>query len=108
MLYVENTTDAQPLFVPRSRIEIVGDLTLKIRSTVGLEYPVEAEALDLNTSALYYRIAVELPEGVANGEYEYTLADETGTLSQGIVYVGGLLSPVQLDQPITYEQYEIN
>lgn len=108
MLYIENITDAQPLFVPRSRAGIVGDLVLKIRSTVGLDYPVVTKALDLNTSDLYYRIAVELPEGIPNGEYEYTLSDGSGTLSQGIVYVGGLLSPVQLDTPITYEQYEIN
>lgn len=108
MLYVENKTDAQPLFVPRSRPGIAGDLFLKIRSTVGLDYPVETKALDLDISSLYYRIAVALPEGIADGEYEYTLSDGTGTLASGIIYVGGLISPQQMETPITYEQYEID
>lgn len=108
MIYLENTTDAQPLFVPRSRADVTGDLVLKMRSTVGLETVVDVEAIDLNTSALYYRLAVALPEGIAQGEYEYTLSDDTGALSTGIAYVGTLTRPVQHDTPITYEQYEIN
>ena len=108
MIYLENTTDAQPLFVPRSRADVVGDLVLKVRSTVGLETVVDVEAIDLNTSNLYYRMAVVLPEGVAQGEYEYSLSDDTGALSTGIIYVGELSRPTQHDTTITYEQYEIN
>lgn len=108
MIYLENTTEAQPLFVPRSRADVVGELVLKVRSTVGLETVVDVEAIDLNTSNLYYRLAVVLPEGVAQGEYEYTLSDDTGALSTGIIYVGELSRPTQHDTTITYEQYEIN
>ena len=108
MIYLENTTDAQPLFVPRSRADVVGELVLKVRSTVGLETVVDVEAIDLNTSNLYYRLAVVLPEGVAQGEYEYSLSDDTGALSTGIIYVGELSRPTQHDTTITYEQYEIN
>ena len=107
MVYLENTTEAQPLFLPRSRAEVVGDLTLTLRSTVGLEVVVNAEAIDLNTSALYYRVAVALPADLAEGEYEYTLTDEVGTLSTGIAYVGELARPTETDTNIEYEQIEI-
>ena len=107
MVYISNITDSQPIFVPRSRPGISGRLILKLRSTVGLEYVVEAETLDLDVSSLYYRIAVVLPEGVPDGEYEYTLTDNTGTLSSGIVYVGAFDQPRQTDNTITYEQTEI-
>ena len=108
MIYLEDTPGAQPLFVPRSRADVVGDLVLKIRSTVGLETVVDVDAIDLNTSALYYRLAVALPDGIAQGEYEYSLSDDTGALSTGIIYVGTLTAPTQHDTTITYEQYEIN
>lgn len=107
MIYLENTTAAQPLFIPRSKAETIGRLTLKMRSTVGLEIVVDAEALDLDTSELYYRVAVALPEGAADGEYEYTLTDDTGVLSTGIAYVGQLARPEETDNEIRYEQTEI-
>ena len=109
MIYLSNTTDAQPLFVPKSQQDVAGDLTLVVKSTVGLETVVDVDAIDLQSSALYYRIAVALPDGLPDGEYEYTLADDHGALSEGIIYVGTLTAPtIEHDTPITYEQYEIN
>ncbi|MBR1575856.1 MAG: hypothetical protein IJ654_05330 [Bacteroidales bacterium] len=107
MVYLANTTEAQPLFVPRSRAEVVGDLMLTLRSTVGLAIVVDTDAIDLNTSALYYRIAVALPGGLAEGEYEYTLSDAAGVLSTGIAYVGELDQPTETDNAIIYEQIEL-
>lgn len=107
MVYLENTTEAQPLFIPRSRAEVVGSLALTLRSTVGLEIVVDAEAIDLDTTPLYYRVAVALPDGIAEGEYEYTLADDTGALATGIAYIGELADPTETDTEIRYEQTEI-
>jgi hypothetical protein len=107
MVYLENTTEAQPLFIPRSRAEVVGDITLTLRSTVGLEIVVNAEAIDLNTSALYYRVAVALPADLAAGEYEYTLTDDTGKIATGVAFIGTLSRPTETDNTITYEQTEI-
>lgn len=107
MVYLENTTEAQPLFIPRSRADVFGRLTLALRSTVGLEIVVDAETIDLDTTPLYYRVAVALPEGAATGEYEYTLADETGILASGVAYVGTLAQPTETDNTIQYEQTEI-
>jgi hypothetical protein len=108
MVYLKNTTEAQPLFVPKSRGEAIGDLVLTLRSTVGLEYVIDAEeAIDLNTSQLYHRIAVVLPEDVAVGEYEYELSDDAGTLSTGLAFIGDLDKAQQTDNTIQYEQTEI-
>ena len=107
MVYLENTTEARPLFIPRSRADVFGRLTLALRSTVGLEIVVDAEAIDLDTTPLYYRVAVALPEGTATGEYEYTLADKTGTIASGVAYVGTLAQPTETDNTIQYEQTEI-
>lgn len=107
MVYLENTTEAQPLSIPRSRADVFGRLTLALRSTVGLEIVVDAEAIDLDTTPLYYRVAVALPEGTVTGEYEYTLADKTGTLASGVAYVGTLAHPTETDNTIQYEQTEI-
>lgn len=107
MFYLENTTEAQPLFIPRSRAESFGRLTLALRSTVGLEIIVDAEAIDLDTTQLYYRVAVALPDGTAQGEYEYTLSDDTGALATGIAYIGDLDRPTETDNTITYEQTEL-
>lgn len=107
MVYLENTNEAQPLFIPRSRADVTGSLTLTLRSTVGLAVVVDAEAIDLDTSPLYYHVAVALPDGIAEGEYEYTLADETGALATGVAYVGELADPIETDTDIRYEQTEI-
>lgn len=107
MVYLENTNEAQPLFIPRSRADVTGSLTLTLRSTVGLAVVVDAEAIDLDTSPLYYHVAVALPDGIAEGEYEYTLADDTGALATGIAYIGELADPTETDTEIRYEQTEI-
>lgn len=107
MIYLTNTTNAQPLFIPKNT-DATGDLTLTVRSTVGLDTPVDVEVLDLNTSDLYYRVGVTLPEGIANGEYEYTLEDESTTISTGVLIVGDYTTTrTQKNIPVTYEQYEI-
>ena len=48
---------------------------------------------------------VELQEGVPSGEYEYTLSDEVGVLSTGLLVVGDLEIPTEYNKEIAYEQY---
>lgn len=108
MIYLDYTTAPQPLFVPKSRRETSGELRLTLKGTVGLETVVDAEAIDLETSALYYRIAVVLPSDIATGEYEYTLADGDGTLSSGVAVIRATVDAKQYDTSISYEQYESN
>lgn len=105
MIYLDKTTAAQPLYIPRSVRGVEGALSLTLRSTVGLSVVLDVDPIDLDTSSLYYRLAVSLPEGIAVGEYEYTLADLTGDLATGLAWVGTLNKPTEYDTSIEYEQY---
>lgn len=108
MIYLNNTTEAQAVFIPRDT-EASGLLRLKMRSTVGLDIPVSVAAIDLDVHRLCYQLGITLPEGIAPGEYEYTLTADGETVSTGVMVVTeGEKKPEQYNNEITYEQYEGN
>lgn len=106
MIYLQNITDAQAVFVPKS-LPASDDPHLEFvaRNTIDLDIKVDVEAIDLDISSLYFEIAVTLPAGMPIGEYEYTLTDNGMILSTGILIVGNLQRPSQTEIPIEYEQY---
>lgn len=109
MLYLNKTSDAQRVFIPRGIVPPSGGLVLRLRSTVELDTVLDAVVLDVMTSPQYYAIAVALPEDTAVGEYHYHLATESGVeLACGLAQVGEYDRPaaVQYDKPIYYEQYK--
>ena len=106
MIYLNNTTEAQVVYIPRDT-DFSGTLQFTARSTVGLDIPISATMLDLRVHRLCYALAVTLPEGIATGEYEYTLKAGGEKVSTGVLVVrDGLTKPGQYNQSITYEQYE--
>ena len=107
MIYLRNTQEAQVVYVPRSEgSRPSGDLVFKAKNTINLEEEVDVHVTDLQTSDLYYNLAIELPAGLPDGEYEYTLSSEGDTLSTGLLVVGDYSKPNEYDKNITYEQYE--
>ena len=107
MIYLQNTQEAQVVYVPRSEgSRPSGDLVFKAKNTINLEEEVDVHVTDLQTSDLYYNLAIELPAGLPDGEYEYTLSSEGDTLSTGLLVVGAYSKPNEYDKNITYEQYE--
>lgn len=107
MIYLQNTQEAQVVYVPRSNGgRSQGDLVFKAKNTINLEDEVDVHVTDLQVSDLYYYLAVSLPENVPDGEYEYTLSAEGETLSTGLLVVGDYSKPNEYDKNITYEQYE--
>lgn len=111
MLYLQNTTEAQALFIPRNIDTPEGDLWLVLRNTLDLTIPVRVTVLDLGISALYYDVALTLPEGMADGEYQYTLTAGGETLSEGLLYLGAIprgAAPSglrQFEHATTYKQF---
>lgn len=111
MIYLENKTDAQAVFIPRNGDTPRGDITLTARSTVDLTTPVAVVVLDLNISQLYYNVALCLPEGIADGEYRYELAAGGEILSEGLLVIGAQPrgeAPAGVQQYVketTYKQY---
>lgn len=105
MIYLKNITDAQSLFIPKSGATPSGTLLFEAISTIDLESHILQEVVDLNTSGLYYNIAVTLPAYLPDGEYEYTLSDGNNLLSTGFLILGESATPSQYEKEITYEQY---
>lgn len=105
MIYLKNISDAQVLMIPRNGGIVTGEMTLMMRNTTNLQ-ETTLSVTDLNTSGLYFNLAVALPGGLADGEYQYSLKNGDIQVSCGLLYVGDLQSPSQHETTITYKQYE--
>ena len=105
MIYLKNISDAQVLMIPRNGGIVTGEMTLMMRNTTDLQ-ETTLSVTDLNTSGLYFNLAVALPGGLADGEYQYSLKNGNIQVSCGLLYVGDLQSPSQHETTITYKQYE--
>ena len=105
MIYLKNISDAQILMIPRNGEIVTGEMALVMRNTTD-QQQTTLSVTDLNTSGIYFNLAVALPGGLADGEYQYSLKDGNIQLSCGLLYVGDLQSPSQHETTITYKQYE--
>ena len=105
MIYLKNIPDAQILMIPRNGEIVTGEMSLVMRNTTD-QQETSLSVTDLNTSGLYFNLAVALPGGLADGEYQYSLKDGNIQVSCGLLYVGDLQSPSQHETTITYKQYE--
>lgn len=105
MIYLNNISDAQILMIPRNGGIVTGEMSLVMRNTTDLQ-ETTLSVTDLNTSGLYFNLAVTLPGGLADGEYQYSLKNGNIQVSCGLLYVGDLQSPSQHETTITYKQYE--
>jgi len=107
MIYLENTQEAQEVYIPRSNgMSPRGDLVFKAKNTINLEEEIDLYVSDLQVSDLYFYLAVILPENVTDGEYEYELKFEDTLLSSGLLVVGHYSNPDQYEKEIKYEQYQ--
>lgn len=105
MIYLKNISDAQILMIPRNGGIVTGEMSLVMRNTTD-QQETTLSVTDLNTSGLYFNLAVSLPGGLADGEYQYSLKDGNIQVSCGLLYVGDLKSLSQHETTITYKQYE--
>jgi len=117
MVYLQNITESQPLAIPRPCRIPFGELTLQARSTVDLDKVMDVQVLDLRLSDQYIFLAVSVPAGCPNGEYQYTVSagDEVVTTGlmilcqegEGFAIIGdGDFSREEYNKKTTYEQYE--
>ena len=105
MIYFKNISDAKILMIPRNGEIVTGEMALVMRNTTDLQ-ETTLSVTDLNTSGIYFNLAVALPGGLADGEYQYSLKDGNIQVSCGLLYVGDMQSPSQHETTITYKQYE--
>src|SRR5574344_1169702 len=102
MIYLKNISDAQILMIPRNGGIVTGEMSLVLRNTTD-QQETTLSVTDMNTSGLYFHLAVALPEEIADGEYQYTLKDGNIQVSCGLLYIGDLQSPSQYERTITYQ-----
>ena len=105
MIYLKNISEEQTILVPRNGEMVTGDVTLVMCNTTDhqeVTLPVRVQT----TSQIYVKMVVALPEELADGEYQYNLMDGNILVSQGLLYIGDLQSPMQNEKIITYKQYE--
>lgn len=106
MVYLENTTDAQAVLIPRSGSASGRSLSLRLFSTVDRRSYVEASISDLGVSALYWKLAVTLPAGCPDGSYEYSLMEDGEEVDCGAAMVGSPASrPKEYIKHTEYGQY---
>ena len=103
MIYLKNISTSQGVFIPKCR-GAKGDLLFSLKNTVN-QSVTEISVVDEWTRGLYFKFEVKLPAEVASGEYEYSLTDDAGVLSEGILIVGESSNPKEYNKVIQYEQY---
>lgn len=74
-----------------------------LKSTVN-QSVIDMPVVDEWTMGLYFKVAIKLPADMPSGEYEYTLSDDAGVLSTGLLILGESLSPTEYNKVIQYEQ----
>lgn len=105
MIYLRHTTDLQMLYIPKEGRCATGNVHLKASNTIN-QTGFSFVAVDEETSLLYHKVLVELSDNIQPGEYEYTFSDEIGELSNGLLVIGELESPIEYTNETEYEQYE--
>ena len=105
MIYLKNISEEQIILVPRNGEMVTGDVTLVVCNTTDHQ-EVTLPVREQTTSQIYIKMAVALPEGLVDGEYQYTLKDGNILVSQGLLYIGDLHSTSQYENTIRYKQYE--
>ena len=106
MLYLQNTEEVQILLVPRNVAIPSGDLVFKAKSTIDLATEIDIYVINIDVSAIYMQMAVVVPEGCPNGEYEYTVSVDDAVISTGLLIIGDNTHPEQYNHAIEYDQYE--
>ena len=105
MLYLQNTQEAQELFVPKNGIVPPGEVIFKAKSTIDLETMIDVEVVDLNISTIFMLLSVILPADLVVGEYEYSVQVGDQIISSGLLVIGEFAKPDQYEKTIQYEQY---
>ncbi|MCM1503398.1 MAG: hypothetical protein NC115_12160 [Bacteroidales bacterium] len=107
MIYLNNTTEEQLVFVPRNyRTDATRDYRLVLYSTV--DHVETAVALSgVEVAGDYLSCNMTLPDEMAEGEYQYLLTGDGEELSTGLAVISWKeMKNKQYMEVIQYEQYD--
>lgn len=109
MIYLQNTTESQVLYIPKTLGVPVGDhvhYVFKAESNIDNALLINIAVRPLQTTDLYLVFNVELDADLPNGEYNYVLLLGAETISSGLLVIGDYTKPSEYNKEIIYEQYE--
>lgn len=104
MIYLKSIGTPQPMYVPKNR-RPQGALIFTLKNTINQSMVIEQKVYDQWTYGLYYKIMVTLPADIPSGECEYSLKDDKGVISTGLLIVGDVVETKEYKKVIQYEQY---
>lgn len=111
MIYIGNMTTPQTVYVPLALDggQDMSAASFGLLSTVDLA-PVELGGVEVRPAGSargWLAVTLTLPEGLADGSYEYRITAEGQTVSSGCAQVGAYGAEIkQYEKDITYMQYE--
>lgn len=89
MIYLANTTQSQTFLVHRTGLEQADNNgTFTLVSTIGNKAVRTLPAVIAERGVHYVSWNITLPEGINDGEYEFTLTQCGHTVNGGLVQVG--------------------
>ena len=106
MIYIDNSTTAQVVYVPASEKKVEGSLTFMLMSTVNRQEALSVSVTQEGQSDLYYKFKLTLTNKMQEGEYEYILKQNNDILDCGLAIVGSSSPKTEYNSVIQYEQYE--
>lgn len=88
MIYLDNITSAQEVYIPHEGLaDLAQGVTFSLRSTIGKAVVYSSTIGEITREGAYFVITVELPAGLAIGEYEYCV-EQGGVVCNGLAQLG--------------------
>lgn len=104
MIYLKDIRTPQVMCIPKSWREASGTISFNAKNTTAkAEFSFSASLED--TTMLYHKVRVTLPESIPSGEWEYVFSDMVGEISRGLLVIGDKDDAVEYYTITEYEQY---
>ena len=100
MIYINNSTSPQVIYVPASEKKVEGALTFTLWSTVDRNSPLSVSVSQEGQSDICYKFMLTLTSKLQEGEYEWSLKKGDDTLDCGLAMVGSASSKTEYNSVI--------
>lgn len=104
MIYLQNIARIQAVYIPCEKRDIHGEITLDVVGTINHQ-SIRCKATIDKSHMQYCRVYIQLPESISAGEYEYTMSDDMGVLSTGLLMIRESEASIEYNEVTEYEQY---
>lgn len=107
MIYLDNIETAQSVYIPNNGVLESTGLKMRLYGATDNRWLEDIDVIDLKTFSQYHDVSLCLPDDLANGEYLYSLVNESNdVLSKGVLVIGGYQNrQVQYHDHEEYKQY---